>query len=217
MLFRVLFLFTLVANLFFSCKKKENFIVITGSVTDKKSGLGADGITLKLYIEENNVNAYNNSLTLLETTTTRSNGSYTFKKPYKNAIKYQIVTEGNDYYNQTFDLNPDNLSTATDNVYDISLFSRSYYEIALKNATPFDNNDEIVFSISNTDLSSPDGCGAVSLDLTGNLVDTLIQCPIYGGQTIYYSYVVTKNNITTQYDGSQYCPVGDTAKITIQY
>jgi len=210
-------LILIITSVFLSCKKKDNKIVITGTITDVKSGIPAANIPLSLYVNESQSGSYNNNYELLESTTTNSDGVYKFSNPYMTAIQYQIRTESQDYFNNEFDINPQELTTDSDNTINYTLYSRSYYKIAIKNNTPYNSNDEIVLSIGNTDLSNPDGCGAVSIDLVGGFVDTLIQCPIYGGQTLYYSYVVTKNSISNQYTGSVYCPAGDTANATIAY
>lgn len=211
-------LFSLIILFSFSCKKKEKNIVITGTVTDTKSGLPASGLSLGLYIKEVASNSYSsNKFTLLETVSTDNQGKYSFSNPYKTAEQYKITSQSTSYYDHVEMINPDNLTTEHDNTINFTINSKSYYKIAFKNANPFDSNDEILFSVSNTDLTNPDGCGAVTVDLFGMLVDTLVSCPVYGGQTMSYSYVVTKNSITNQYSGNTYCPVGDTAIVTIQY
>lgn len=209
--------FSLILLFTFSCKKKDNNIVITGTVTDIKSGQPASGLTLRLYIDEVQSGSYSNKFTLLQTVTTDGQGNYSFSNPYKTAVQYKITTFSANYYDDIEMINPDNLTTEHDNTLDFSVNSKSRYKIAFKNANPFDTNDEILFSVSNTDLTNPDGCGPVSINLFGMFVDTLVTCPVYGGQTMYYSYVVTKNSITNQYSGNTYCPVGDTAIVTIQY
>ena len=49
------------------------------------------------------------------------------------------------------------------------------------------------------------------------VADTTFECQLYGDQTVNYEYFVTKNNITTQYNGGVYCPPGDTANSYINY
>ena len=203
-----------------SCNKnRDNIIDITGNVKNAINNQSAAGVQVKLEVKDLGGNSFSNSFSEIETTITDLYGEYEFSFENRNAIEYRLIYSSDNYFSQTISINPDDLDLAELNVYDQEVFSSSYIIVNINNSTPFNSSDQFTLNFNEmvAENPGPGSCLTNIISLTGNVADTTFECQLYGDQTVNYEYFVTKNNITTQYNGGVYCPPGDTANSYINY
>lgn len=203
-----------------SCNKnRDNMLDISGNVLNAMNQQPIEGIEVSLEVKDLGGSSFSNSFTQIETTFTGTYGDFEFSFENRNAIEYRLIFSSDIYYSKTISINPDDLDLENINKFDEEIYSRSYLRVNVANVNPFNSADQFALNFNNLIAESPGpgSCLTNIVSLTGNVTDTTFECELYGDQTVEYEYFVTKNNITTQYFGSVFCPPGDTSNTYINY
>ncbi len=202
-----------------NCKKKNDvkLITIPGNIFDENANTNIQGVTVKLQSQEVSGGTFSNSYNTIESSTTDANGNYSFEFENRNPVSYKIIVTKNGYFGIEDIFNPDNISTETTNTKNYSLFSQSWFTINIKNTTPFDNTDEILYHNLSGINNCSTCCNGSFSTYTGTNIDTTITCPLYGSQYIVFEYFVTKDQIISGFKDSVYCTPTDTAFYQLNY
>ena len=203
--------------LILSCKKeqKENNFNFEGIITDTDDGSKISNAKITLSKREVSSGTFNSSYTNIDSEITNSNGLYNFSTTYGSIESFKFTLQQDNYFGKELIVNPDNLSTENTNELNFSLQSKGNININLVNATPFDEDDKILFSSLNPDCAN---CVKfTSIQLNGIAIDTNLIGVIEANKFFKYQYFVTKNGVNTSFVDSVFCTIGGTASKVIQY
>lgn len=201
-----------------ACKKDKSVtITFEGTVTDGVNGGGVSDVAVTLSYQAYEGGVASSAFTSAGTLYTNANGwySFTFKKPA--AIKYKIVLSRNAYFGITQEMNPDNFTTEHNNTLNYTLYPSATFHIGIKNQTPFNSQDQIVFQYIGENTGCPTCCNNLLKTFTGTAVDTSLTCLRQGDNYVKFQWLVTKNSLTNLYSDSVLCPKGVVTTYQINY
>ncbi len=209
------FLVFIVLSILLGCRKKEVIVRVSGNVSNSVLNQGVGSIKVKLFAKEIQGGTFSNSYKLLQQVNSDVNGNYSFEIPHRTVVDYKILIEDDLYFEYSEIINPDDWSLKEINRHDIVLSPKSYIKLQLRNQTPQSSTDNIVFVPENTNCSICFNPGLISLN--GTQIDTVFRGSSLGMRFWKYTYVVTKNSMTYNYQDSVYCFAGDTATVVVAY
>lgn len=209
----------LVVVLFFGCKKdkNDNTVDITGTVKDATSSGPISGATVRLYYRPLQNGVYSTNYTLFKSASTASDGTYsmTFDKPVTSDFKF--VLDAANCFPAEIIKNPDLISESETNTIDITAYSSCSIQLHVKNASPVDGSDQIVFKYLGFNYTCSSCCSTTDQVFTGTAVDETISCMHYANMYVKYQYIVTKSGSSNLFIDSVYCAKGATVPIEILY
>ena len=210
------FVISLLFFLFFNSKKnKKPSFQIEVQTIDFNTELPINDIKVNLSSKSLSGSTYSTSFLLIDSQTSNLNGISNLNTEYSTIIEFKIETEADNYQSYKLSINPDDLMKDDVNHILIKLQSTAFVNINIKNQFPLNSQDEIVFN--STRPNCPDCIQIPALVLSGIQIDTSINGLILGNQYFKYSYITTKNNVTTQYIDSAYCSQGSQANVLISF
>lgn len=210
---RFKYVFTLLILAFFllvSCKKGKADFVLKGIITDSTFGNGFSGLTLELY----QVPAGSGVQNLIGTTSTASDGSYSFTFSRDQAESYVLKASPNNYFPIDETIYFSELTIDNDNVRNYSTTAKSWVKLRFVNQNPASASDKL-FVIKTVGKSGCVGCFPDQEQQYNGIVDTTIVCLNDGNSEFKYYY----ETIGTPLSGFKSCisAAFDTTGITLNY
>lgn len=170
---------------FISCKKKEVYFIIKGTVTDNTFGLPLTDATANLY----KITAGTNQEEFVKSISITSNGGFSFNTLRDKATTFIIRIDKTNYFPIEETINFSDLKTDSDNVYNLKTTTKSWVNLHFNNSNGV-TTDELTFTKQSGKVGCEECCAASELRLSG-AIDTNIYC-INDGNTVYsYLYFVT--------------------------
>ncbi len=210
-LYTILILMTVI-----SCKKDQIQYNITGTVKNEITNSKISQVKLQFYQTELNANVLNPNFVFLGTTTTNSNGEYSFSFDRKKIDKFKITVEHDEYYPIEDLFSSSELSSENENNFSYELESLSWVKIRLKNNF-VQMNKSLNFHKYNVQ-ECEECCVNGNLAIPYTIPDTTFICPVIGDVYFRYTYgVVIGNSATSSSTDSVLCIPFDTTSIFIQY
>lgn len=215
---KVLSLILCFTSVLISCRKQKNIeYTLKGTVEDPNGNSPVSGAQVKLLVNKINGGSFNSAFETVATTTTDASGNYSFTFNRENATAYKITYTRQYHFGSELEINPDNLSEDTDNIYDFDMPSMAWLRIHITNTTPFDANDEIDFQITDGAYNCGACCGTSIHTFTGMNVDTTIYCLNDGNHNVTGTGFYTKNGAGSTTSQTVYAQAYDTTDIVINY
>jgi len=206
-----LFLILLIVS---SCTKDQIQYKLIGTFKNEITNSNISQVKLKFYQTEVNSNVLNPNFVYLGTTTTNSNGEYSFSFDRQNIDKFKITIEHPEFYENEIVYSSAVLSSENENVFNYELESKSWIKIRLKNN--FAQEGEILnFHKYNVKEGCETCCVSGNLAVPYTIPDTTFVCAVVGDVYFKYTYGVTPQNSSTT--DSVLCTQFDTTSIFIQY
>jgi hypothetical protein len=206
--------FILILMTVLSCKKDQIQYTVKGTVKNTVTNEGVNQVKLTFYQTEVNNNALNPNFIYIGTTTTSSNGAYSFTFDRKNIDKFKILVEHNEYYVDETIYSAALLSTEDDVDFSYDLESKSWIEVRLKNN--FVQNGELLnFHKYNVKEGCEECCVIGNLAVPYTIPDTTFVCNVVGDT--YFKYTYGESSANTSTTDSVLCTQFDTTSIFIQY
>jgi len=197
-----------------SCNKDQIQYKVKGTLKNKVTKSRVGQVTLTFYQTEVNGNTLNPNFVNLGTTTSNSNGEYSFEFDRQNIDKFKIAIAHPEFYETETVYSSAVLSTEDENDFSYELESKSWVSIRLKNSFP--SNDELLnFHKYNVKEECEDCCVNGNIAIPYTIPDTTFICPVVGDTYFKYTYGETMANSSTT--DSVLCNQFDTTVVFIQY
>ena len=194
-----------------SCKNdNELTFLLKGNVYDQTFEQGLSGGKVNVYT----VSPESLSSTLVETENISSNGSYEveIKRGLYNSVIIEIEKEN--YFIQKIDVPFSDLKPNEDNVYDFSVYAKSWVVFNIKNQSSPSESDELKF-LKAYGKEGCDECCSNGFSFYYGVTDFEKVCPNNGNDGFSYKYWVNGNEFFLE--DSITTPVFDTVSIDIFY
>lgn len=184
-------LFSLLVLLAFgSCKKKNITYVVEGTVTDNSFSQPLSGATVSLYKASGSTFIQG---TLLESTTTGSDGKYHFEIERDKTEAYVIVIEKNNYFGTSANFTQEGLDAENSNTRNFGLYAKSWVKLRFTNLNPAPT-DQLKY-IRQSGKSDCEECCPGGDQFLYGAVDTAIYCINDGNTTYSYYYWVLNTQV----------------------
>ncbi|MFC2101273.1 carboxypeptidase-like regulatory domain-containing protein [Bacteroidota bacterium] len=217
-IFTLLFLLFIFILIYISCNKKhDDTISIAGTVFDPKINSYVQDATVSILssrIEDGN---YNPNYQVITSTQTDAGGNFSFEFKEEKVIGYRIKISKNLYFDNTIDIQADDLSPGETYNPSYHIFPQGFIKLHVKNAIPFDNDDKIAYNFSDGYLNCMDCCGKDAINGDGMLYEKTTICKTYGNQNVTISWTVRKNANTFSNNATIFCLAFDTVSYDINY
>lgn len=195
---------------FSACKKGKADFTISGQLTDNTFNNGFSGLTVSLY----EVEAGTTTETLIGTTTTTSDGAYSFTFPRNQAEAYILRATKDNYFPIEEYIGFSSLTIDEENVRNYSSTAKSWARLVFTNEAPATAWEILRFTQQQGKTDCAECLTAGQHDLIG-FVDTVIYVANDGNTTFSYYYELLsspnsgfKSATTTAFD---------TTTITLSY
>jgi hypothetical protein len=194
------------------CKKDEN--TIKGVVRDMTTNSILSNAEVKLYYSEIKSGVVNPTFKFLSSTTTDSDGNYSFNFEAKNYYKLRLVFSKNNYHSKILDFDPKSLIASYEK--NVVMAKEAYLSMRIYNQT--DKANQILININNVNKLC-DFCCAGPISYSGYDVDVNFICPAVGGESFSVD-IFEKDAFNNNIGHISYncmIAVGDTMKISHIY
>lgn len=191
---------------------------VTGKVWDPYRDIPVQGASVILDNKPVSSSVYSAGFQTMETTETRSDGSYklVFEKQRSSAYRLRIRKQGYIMFEKEYE--PHIFEEQKEVNLSFSMPAKGYVRTRIQNMSSHNENDHIVFRFLSVDFQCPDCCSGAFLTHTGRFFDTTFVCAAPANSHLKYEYTSTINNNTflTGPD-SVLIPVMDTVLLNIIY
>lgn len=208
----------LTALTFVACKKdNDGKLRIEGKISDRRNGTGVSSVRVNLKEQVVEGGSFSSTFTQSATTTTAGNGTYEVEFERKNAAAYEFELKKTGFFDRVYSINPENVTLGDTYTRNGVLTPIATLQLRLLNQTPLNQNDRIRFRHLNANFEDCSCCNNDFVVIDGTNVDSTFQCELHGDFLIKYVWEVTKNDTTTTYVDSLYCPAFMTSNLEIAY
>jgi hypothetical protein len=200
-----------------ACKKKKVMLKISGHVYDSDLNQNVAGANVILSGNGLEGGVYSPGFKTINTTVTDANGYYEFSFEKDQSDTYRVFLSKNQYFSITEEFSSSRFDSSVEIALDLELRPAGYVKIHLKNEYPSDDDDQIIFSFTNTAETCLECCNGTPRTGNGPAFDTTFTCMFYGNNKIHFMRSVTKDQHTNVYADSLYCPAFATETYEILY
>lgn len=177
-----------------SCKKNPESLSITGQVYSKYHNAPISGVDVVLGAKKLDGSVYSAGYVTIDQVKTGSDGKFEIKFDKEKVEEYRLNFSKNNYHLYSFYISRIEMESGDfrDKIH--YLYEKSNLTFNIRNATPYDEYDNLYFKYTSTNLSEYNTCGEQIMNLPGYNVDTTFECSSAAGEFIYIEYVVFKAN-----------------------
>lgn len=165
------------------CKKNKGInYTIQGNVTDLSYSGGASGVIVDLY----QVNA-SGELTIAQSTTTGSDGSYTFTVKRDRTEGFKLTFTKAHYFSEEQSFTLESLDAKNPNTFNEAMYAKGWIRLRFQNINP----DESISVVKNEGLSGCTECCPFTSLIFNGTTDTSFVCLNKGGlpYSVKWSYI----------------------------
>ena len=203
------FIYFSILILLFSCSKKSSNYILKGTINDSSLSSILSNASISLY-KQLPGNSYE---TFISSTTSASDGSYSFNFERDKSEKYSIKISKANYFNLEETITVASLSIGSENNRNYSLSAKSWVKLHFKNLDPHPE-DVFRFMKQQGKVNCTECCPSSYQYLYG-AKDTSIYCINDGNST--YSYIYAVVGTTNQDIKSVITSPFDTTEIYLEY
>ena len=203
------FIYFSILILLFSCSKKSSNYILKGTINDSSLSSILSNASIRLY-KQLPGNSYE---TFISSTTSASDGSYSFNFERDKSEKYSIKISKANYFNLEETITVASLSIGSENNRNYSLSAKSWVKLHFKNLDPLPE-DVFRFMKQQGKVNCTECCPSSYQYLYG-AKDTSIYCINDGNST--YSYIYAVVGTTNQDIKSVITSPFDTTEIYLEY
>ncbi|MGB1031079.1 MAG: hypothetical protein ACPGWM_00630 [Flavobacteriales bacterium] len=208
----------LIALGLFACKKEnDGQLKIEGKISDSRNGTGVSSARVNLNEQVLDGGSFSSAFTQAGTTTTSGGGTFEVQFDRRNAVTYELEVKKEGFFDKVYTINPENVPTTEAYTKNGILTPIATLQMRLVNTNPLNQYDRIRFRNLNANFEDCECCDNEFVVLDGTNVDSVFQCNLHGDYLIKYVWEVTKNDTTSTYIDSLYCPAFMTSELEITY
>jgi len=209
--------FILFFGIIFSCRKENTTITIHGTVYDPNRKANVSGASVTISSSKISNGYYNSNYTDIATTTTDGNGNFSFQFQKEQSSGYRISITKTNYFDNTIDIPDANIVAGTTFTPTYDLYTKAYIKLHVKNNSPYDANDVIVYSYTSGYITCYECCSDTYFKGYGETFDSTSICKTHGNQNVVIYWHATKNSYDISHFDTLYCPSFDTTTYQILY
>ncbi|HIP32657.1 MAG TPA: hypothetical protein EYG86_07850 [Crocinitomicaceae bacterium] len=191
---RILLIILSLSLVFASCKKKGKAdFILRGAVTNTSFSIGLSGATVRLY----SLQAGTTQEQLIGTTSTSSDGTYSFVFPRDNVLSYRLLIEKQNYFSVNSSINFSDMTIENDNVRDFATTAKAWAKLHfIKQSGVGSVNYTIIVGKKNCDE-----CCSSNQQVLTSISDTSVYCINDGNSVFTYSYFIPGTTIVGEKTG----------------
>jgi len=215
---RYSFFLLITTILFFSnCKKDTKVYTISGNVSNKQTGDNINGVKVSLEAKMIKDGVYNPNFINLKDAYTDDNGNYLMEIYEEQVSDYRFRISKETYFDYEETVTVDELQASSSFKKDFTMIAESWIELKVKNTTPHDNNDKIVYRFTNIDVSGYQCCSNTLNTGVGAEYNETHTCKVQSNDWIYLEWTVIKNGGQHVFEDSLYTEPGQTTIYALNY
>ncbi|OFX44549.1 MAG: hypothetical protein A2046_12000 [Bacteroidetes bacterium GWA2_30_7] len=204
------------ALLTFSCKRKEEHIVVFGQIYDNEQNIPLQNVKVVLSGKKIESGTWSNAYSNLGSTISDAQGNYSIDIENIKVSDFKIELSKDNYFQHFAEYKTDEISKG-DNVFNFRLHSKAFIKLFIKNTSAFNNQDLFTYKIANFQNNCFECCTDSSFTYTGQNIDIIKKCSTYGAYNLIINYSVKKNNVLKEYSDSILTIPFDTINHYINY
>ncbi len=212
-----LFAIIITACLFYSCKKDEDKIIISGKVIDPNQNISVQNVKVELLAQKIESGTWSTNYSLLETDNTVNEGEFYFSIAPIKVSNYRLTFAKENYFNLSVEISPDEVTKNEAYHKTYNVYSEAYLKVHIKNVLPGSPEDYMFYQIKNGTLDCYNCCSDTISEFDGNNVDVTTVCKTYGHQYILIEWNVKENTSLHHYSENVFCNAFDTTSFDIFY
>lgn len=200
-----------------SCKKEVAVYNLNGKIYDPqlKKAVSSANVSLKASKVESGV--YNPSYNEINSTSSSSNGNYSFEVEFDNVSGYRLDFTKNNYFDQSIDIKTEDLQNDAGLTMNTNLIPIGFVKLIIKNTSPQGTDDEIRFHLSNVDVKCKDCWTNDVITGTGPAYSFSETKQLSGEKKFLINWVVTKNSQQHVYQDTITSKAFSTVTFNINY
>jgi 5-hydroxyisourate hydrolase-like protein (transthyretin family) len=200
-----------------SCKKKTDKLTISGYIYDTNESSPAGNVSVSLFAQKITGGSWNANYERINSTTTGSDGKFSFKFDVIKVSGYRLFFEKLNYFTITNDFSGNVVSNGGEYYQSYQIIPVAFLKIHIKNLFPFNLSDYMSYNIVGGTSSGSDCCSDTISRFHGKNIDITRICKIYGNKNIKIEWIYTKNNNSHPLTTNLFCPAFDTTFIDLFY
>ncbi|RUA28027.1 MAG: hypothetical protein DSY76_04755 [Bacteroidetes bacterium] len=185
--------------LFSACKKDVKTYEISGSISDPQLHINVSGVKVSLKASKVQSGVYNPTYTEIQSTTTSSDGSFSFTVEHENVEGYRLDFTKTDYFDNTKDLSTDDVQNGNATNIKMDFIPIAKIKLIVKNTSPQSNDDKIEFRFSNVSVKGKDCWTNDPITGIGPTYSFTKTGQVSGNKDMYLEWVVVKNGSQHSY------------------
>jgi hypothetical protein len=201
----------------FSCKKKNDTVKFTGTVTSPNEQSPVADAFIELQCQEISNSTWNANYSTVVYGSTDANGAFSFSFKSTRAAAFRVVINKDNYYEFAEEIDPDNLEGGDGYSAYYCIYPKAWLKLHIKNTSPYDAADYFDYKLLNGTLTGAGCCGDSLHSFAGITIDTLSKCSVTGHQNIIIKSHVTKHNIPHEYYDTVFVTRFDTTSFDLFY
>ena len=213
---KLLVLFSFIFILFFSCKRKEEHIIVIGQTFDNEQNVPLQNAKITLYGKKIESGSWTSSYSTLGTDFSDAQGNYSIEIENIKVSDFKIEITKDNYFTDIAEYKSDDISKG-DNVLNFRLHSIAYVKLYIKNSNPATTQDLFKYKITNFENNCFECCTDSNYTFVGQNVNESKKCKTYGAFNLIINYSVRKNNKINEFVDSILTTPFDTTSHYINY
>ena len=208
---------SLILLLFFSCKKEDRYITLSGKISDGTFGGAASSAKVMVKVAKVENGVYHSSYVKTAEGNCDANGNYSMEVKVENVSGYRIVVAKDNYFEEEQDITRENFESQDNYTYNRSIYPIGTIQLLINNTNPHDQNDQINFRFTNVEQSGYNCCSNEIQSGTGINFSYSGTCLVRGNRKIAINWVVSKKGNQQLYTDSIYAEAFKTTVFQINY
>ena len=200
-----------------SCTKKQDDLIIQGTVRSINEDISLEGVSIELYTRKVESGIFSANYDLFGSVHTSSTGEFSFALPRETWANIKILFAKNGYFNWDYIIEGDVLKSKEGFNETFSLDPKSWLHFKIANTDPQSSGDVFEYRLLNAIATCETCCTGSSQIFSGMDVNEDIICQIIGHQEVLIRWSQTKNSLSTGGTRTLFVPVGDTTIIDFSY
>jgi len=203
--------------LFNNCKKDTKVYNISGNISNKQTGENINGVKVSLDAKMIKDGVYNPSFVNIVDAYTDDVGNYSMEINEEQVSDYRFRISKDAYFDYEEIVNVDDLQSSSTFTKNFEIIAESWIELKVKNITPHDNNDKIVYHFTNIEVIGNQCCNNQPNTGIGAEYNKTHTCKVQSNDWIFLEWTVIKNGGHHVFDDSLYTEPGQTTKYALNY
>ena len=212
-----LFGISLLVVLAISCKKKEDFITVSGKMTDPNQGIDIEGVKVDLWAQKIESGIYSAHYDNYGTLLTDEKGDFSFELENNTYASVKLSFSKKDYYYWEYEIDGDVIKNNYLHNKTYQMQAKAWLQILIKNENPIDFQDYFDFKILNGFTDCEFCCTDETKIFRGMDVDQEIVCQMIGHEEILLRWNSKKEGKQTGDLKRMFLPAFDTLRVELIY
>jgi len=185
--------FILLLGLLLNGCRKENFIPVSGLITDPNQAIPVAGVNVEIWTQQIESGIFSANYILAGTIITGSDGKFLLNLENENYTGIRLIFSKEGYFGWETDLNLDLVKNDHRYFAEYQLLPKATLQIRVKNSKPYNSDDYFEFRILNGYSVCEACCKGEKYQFAGMDIDLTIDCQTVGHQNIIFQWSKRKN------------------------